>query len=160
MTAPQLLAFLLALPPILDGTGHPIPRPREAASVIAVVAAEQADPVFWAASLDTYAALESGYHPKAAGDCPGMRAGSPLCTKALGARSYGAWQTPAATTSDDPATQARQWVAIAKRSFAACPAHPFAMLGTGRCIAWGSRRDALIRAAVATWVEPADGGGT
>ncbi len=154
VTPGDILRWLLVLPPLLDGGGNPIPRPLTAASVIAVVAASESDPLFVAAALDAFAALESGYRPKAAGDCPGMRAGSLLCTRALGARSCGAWQTPCATTSEDPATQARQWVAILKRSMAACPAHPFAVLGTGRCVAWGERREALVRSAMAVPVPP------
>jgi hypothetical protein len=157
MSVPQLLAWLLSLPALLDGAGHPIARPREAASVIATVAASEPEALFIAAALDTFAALESGYHPRAAGDCPGMRAGSPLCTRALGAKSCGAWQTPCSSTSEDPATQARQWVAILKRSMAGCPVHPLALLGTGRCMPWGARREGIIRAALAVPVPPEDG---
>lgn len=143
----QLLAWLTSLPSILDGNGYPIKRPVAAASIIATVASETEDPTFFAAALDVFAARESGYHPQAAGDCPGLRAGDPTCTRELGARSCGAWQTPCASTSRDPATQARQWIAILRRSMIACPKHPFAVLGTGRCIAWGMAREAEVRAA-------------
>lgn len=148
MSPQLLLAWLLALPPVLDGAGHAIPRPAAAARVIADVAAVEPDALFVAAALDTFAAMESGYHPKVAGDCPGMRAGDPHCTRELGAKSVGAWQTPAAITPNDPAAQARLWVAILRQSQKACPAYPLAMLGTGRCIAWGDRRQRVIDAAL------------
>lgn len=157
MTPAQLAAWLLSLPAVADGHGHAIPRPKVAADVFAVVALETDNPTMWAAALDTFAAMESGYRPHVAGDCPGMRAGSLLCTKALGAKSYGLFQAPAATTSEDPATQARAWIAIARKSFAMCPAHPFAPLATGRCTNWGASREAIIRAAVAVPIN-ADGG--
>lgn len=148
MNTPTLLAWLLALPPVLDGAGHPIPRPRQAAEVIATVASSEADALFVAAALDTFAALESGYHPKAAGDCPGMRAGDPHCSRALGARSCGAWQTPCGRTPEDPSAQARLWVAILRQSQRACPRWPLAMLGTGRCVGWGDKRQRIIDAAL------------
>jgi hypothetical protein len=144
----QLLQWLLALPPILDGAHAPIARPARAAETIATVAAETEDPRFFAAALDVFAAHESGYRPRAAGDCPGLRAGDPTCARELGARSCGAWQTPCDVTSKDPTEQARQWVAILRRSRAACPAHPFAVLATGRCIAWGASREAEIARAL------------
>lgn len=148
MSPQVLLAWLLALPPVLDGAGHPIPRPRAAAQVIADVAAAEPDALFVAAALDTFAALESGYRTNVAGDCPGMRAGDPRCTRALGAKSYGAWQTPTAITPRDGLGQARLWVSILRTSQRACPAHPLALLGTGKCIAWGDRRQRIIDAAL------------
>lgn len=157
MSVPQILAWLMTLPAILDGAGRPIARPREAASVIAAVAASETDALFVAAALDTFAALESGYHPRAAGDCPGLPAGSPLCTRERGAKSCGAWQTPCAATSSDPAAQARQWVAILRKSMVGCPAHPLSLLGTGRCVAWGERRERIIRAALLVPVPAEDG---
>lgn len=146
-TSLQLFVWLMSLPRVLDGHGHPIARPPAAARVIAAVAAETSDPALYAAALDVFAAHESGYRPSAAGDCAGMRPGDPLCTRELGARSCGAWQTPCATTPRDAAAQARQWVAILRRSFVACPEHPFAVLGTGRCIPWGASRVREVRAA-------------
>lgn len=147
-TALQLFAWLTSLPQILDGHGHPIARPPAAVRVIAAVAVETPDPAFYAAALDVFAAHESGYRPSAAGDCPGLRSGDPLCTRELGAHSCGAWQTPCATTPRDAAGQARSWVAIFRRSVSACPAHPFAILGTGRCIAWGGDRSREVEAAM------------
>ncbi|CAN5580407.1 hypothetical protein BH09MYX1_BH09MYX1_63530 [soil metagenome] len=46
--------------------------------------------MFFAAALDVFAAHESGYHPQAAGDCPGIKSGDPTCTRELGARFFGA----------------------------------------------------------------------
>ena len=143
----QLFAWLTSLPQILDGHGYPIARPPAAAKVIATVALETQDPALYAAALDVFAAHESGYRPTAAGDCPGLRSGDPLCTRELGAHSCGAWQTPCATTPRDAAAQARQWVAIFRRSTVACPQYPFAVLGTGRCIAWGGPRAKEVQAA-------------
>jgi hypothetical protein len=147
-TSLQLFVWLMSLPPILDGHGYPIARPPAAARVIAAVAVETSDPAFFAAALDVFAAHESGYRPSAAGDCPGMRSGDPQCTRELGARSCGAWQTPCATTPRDATAQARQWVAILRRSTLACPAHPFAVLGTGRCLVWGAPREREVQAAL------------
>ena len=150
MTAGALLLWLLALPPVLDGNGHPIPRPRAAADVIAVVAIGTDQPLTYAALLDTFAAKESGYRPSAAGDCPGMRAGSLLCTRELGAKSCGAWQTPCGITPKLPMGQAQLALTTLQRSMATCPEHPLSLYGTGRCKAWpgGDARMAIVRAAL------------
>lgn len=152
MNAAALQAWLLALAPILDGHGNAIPMPVPAARDIAIVAMETDNPPFYAATLRTFAALESGYRPSAAGDCPGMRAGSPLCTRDLGARSCGVVQTPCASTPKDALGQLRYGVVLLKRSMVACPMHPLSVYGTGRCSAWGASREALIRAALAVAV--------
>jgi hypothetical protein len=154
MTAPQILAWLLALAPIRDGNGHDIPRPRAAAATIADVAVETDEPQMFAALLDVLAAKESGYRTNAAGDCPGMRPGDPKCTRALGAKSCGAFQSPCAITPVDGAGQARLAVSLLRRSFAACPEYPLSVYGTGRCQHWGDERLALVRAALLVPVPP------
>lgn len=155
MTAAALFLWLLALPPVLDGHGHAIPRPRPAVMVISTVAATTDDPQLFGALLDVIAAKESGYRTKAAGDCPGMRAGSLLCTRERGAKSCGAYQTPCAVTPLDGLGQTRLALATLKRSFVACPVFPLAVYGTGRCQRWGLDRMALVRAALLVPV-PAD----
>lgn len=151
MTITQILAWLLVVPLILDGHRWPIPRPISAAAIIAKVAAETEDPKFFAALLDVQAAKESGYRADAAGDCPGMRAGDPKCTRALGAKSCGAYQTPCAETPENAEAQTRLALAYIRRSYAACPAHPLSVYGTGRCdTRWGDDRVALARAAANT----------
>lgn len=149
MSPEVLLPWIVSLPLILDKGGHPIPRPVEAARVIAQVAAREPDPAYVAAALDVFAALESGYRPKAAGDCPGLKAGDPSCTREMGALSCGAWQTPCKITPADGLGQAKLWVSILRRSQAMCPAYPLALLGTGKCLPWGDRRQRGIDAAMA-----------
>ena len=157
MTPVQLAAWLLALSPVLDGNGHPIPMPAAAARGIAIVAMETDSPQFYAATLRLFSALESGYRPSAAGDCPGMRAGSPLCTRELGARSCGAMQTPCATTPKDAIGQLRYAVVLLKRSMVGCVSHPLSLYMSGRCANVGASRELLIRAAVAVPVNEGEG---
>lgn len=120
MTFEVLLAWLLALPPVLDGHQHPIPRPPGFCRVVAQVALEhpELDARLLAATLDVVAAHESSYrtHPAGSND--------------HGA-SKGAWQTPSRETPDDPLGQARvaaKWIIV---SFTRCPGHPLSLYATG-----------------------------
>lgn len=130
-----LTAWLEALPPVRDGHGFPIPRPSSAAHVIAQAALESPSPVLYAAWLDVLAAHESGYRPSAAGDCPGLSAGSRACTRERGAHACGAWQglcaaLPAHAT---PLDQARLAVRDLTRAIATCPDHPLYAYAAGAC---------------------------
>jgi hypothetical protein len=121
MTLPDLLLLLVALPPINDWHGHPIPRDSATVHAIATAALEhpEADPILLAATLDVLAAHESGYHVNAIGDH---------------GRSIGTWQTPRSQTPSDVLGQARlaaKWVLV---SWAACPDHPLNPYATGRCV--------------------------
>lgn len=137
MNAPQIAAWLMHSTLILDGTPahNPIPRPSKSADVIATAAAETSAPLLFAAWLDVLAAHESGYRTTAAGDCPGLRAGSLLCTRERGAHACGAWQglcaaLPAKAT---PLDQARLAVRDLTRALDGCPDHPLWQYARGRC---------------------------
>lgn len=146
MTRSALAAWLLA-----QAFVHYVPRPPAAALIIAEAALETRDPRRWAATLDTFAALESAYREDAAGDCPGMRAGDPKCTRELGARSCGAFQTPCATTPRNLLSQARYALAIFQTSATMCPRWPLAPYAKGVCVEWanGEWRMGFIRRALA-----------
>jgi len=152
MTSPQLLAWILALPAIPDGNGIPIARKAAAAQDIATVCAETSVPVFCAATLDVLAAKESGYRTRASGDCPGMHAGSPQCTRELGARSCGAFQTPCARTPSDGLGQVKLAWSILLIAVDHCAEHPLWMYARGECkfSATASRYEALVRVSATT----------
>jgi hypothetical protein len=136
MTAGELLIIVLALSPVPDSKGRPITRNASAARDIATVCAETTVPVFCAIALDVLAARESNYRKDVAGDCPNMRAGDPACTRELGARSCGAFQTPcgetpARLTGIDQVRIAWKWLAKATRD---CPDHPLWAYAVGKCV--------------------------
>lgn len=120
MTRLALAAWLAALPFVRDGLGHPIPRPKGFADVVAAVALEhpEVDARILAATLDVVAAHEGHYalHPRGFND---------------GGRSKGAWQTPSGETPDDAMGQARvaaKWLLV---SMQRCPDHPLSLYATG-----------------------------
>ncbi len=115
----MLYLLLAALPHLLDGHGHPIPRPEVAARIIADEAGRTELPEWFAAALDVLAAHESAYHPSALGD---------------GGKSKGAFQTPVARTPDDFRGQARLAISILKVAIDKCPEHPIWMYAAGRCV--------------------------
>lgn len=135
MNATALAIWLTSLPPITDGHNAPIPRPAKAVDIIAQAALETPAPLLFAAYLDVLAAHESGYRPTAVGDCPGLRAGSLLCTRDRGAHACGAWQglcsaLPAKASALD---QARLAVRDLSRAIDGCPSHPLWMYASGHC---------------------------
>ena len=143
---PRLVAWLLSLPLLHDGTPlhAPIHRPEAAVHVIAQAALETEDPPMYAALLDVFAARESAYRPTAVGDH---------------GRSCGAWQTPCARTPMGKGAaleQARLAIRIFRASFAGCPDHPLALYETGRCMEWGSHRMTEVRAELAVPLPDAD----
>lgn len=117
-----------------------------------------ANPELYAAFLDVFAARESGYQFDKAGDCPGMKGGDLRCTIALGARSYGGWQTPVGETPKfSTVSTAMLGVAQAKvalkhfqTSMEACPDHPLSMYMSGKCLPLGGPREIEMRAAMDT----------
>lgn len=119
MTKAILLSWLLALPPLHDGHGAPIPRPRAAAETIATVAMETGLPQIFAATLDVLAAHESGYRIAAVGDS---------------GASCGAFQTPCARTPKDALGQTRLAVAILYQALSVCSEHTLWAYAAGRCI--------------------------
>lgn len=135
MNALALAAWLIAQPLILDGHGNAIARPLKAVDVIVQAANETSLPSFFAAHLDVLAAHESGYHPALAGDCPGLPAGSLLCTRDRGAHACGAWQglCSALPASATPLDQARLAVRDLKRAIDVCPEHPLFVYAAGHC---------------------------
>lgn len=173
MTPEAFVAWVALWPLLLDGTPssttrHAIPRPAFAPLAFVTATNEHiaertkrgqptASPELYVAFLDVFAARESGYRLDAAGDCPGMPPGDRRCTVALGALSFGAWQTPVARTPKTAASpmllavaQARLALSILETSMAGCPDHPIAMYMTGRCAPVGAMREAEIAAAMAT----------
>lgn len=133
MTKAAILAWLVALPYILDRGGHPIRRPVTVSIAIATAAAETDYPLFWASLIDEFAALEASYRPDAVGDH---------------GRSCGLAQTACNVTPKDALGQVRLAIATHQRSSAACPAHPLSIYGTGACRVWteGDRRLAFALA--------------
>src|SRR5258708_9584582 len=116
----DLLAWLLALPLLLDGHAHPIARPREVIDAIATVTLErpEVDAHTLAATLDVLAAHESNYsaHPRGSNDH---------------GHSKGAWQTPSRETPDDLLGQARiaaKWILV---SWTMCPSRPLNAYASG-----------------------------
>ncbi len=148
MTFEALLALILAFPVLRDGTPqhNPIPQPREAAEAIAraVVDSDANDPMIapeftpleWAAVLNVWGALESGFNPRIAGDCPGMRPGARECTRERGARHCGAFALACSTTPPTMpwAEQARRALATMRHSARACPEFPMSLYASGRCM--------------------------
>lgn len=163
MNPEVLLAWLLSLPPVTDAHGYPFRRPEGAARTIVKVALEhpEVDPRVLAATLDVLAARESRYRPHAAGDCPTLPAGSERCTRELGARSFGAYQTPIAETPPDALGQTRLAASILLgRALNACPEHIVWAFASGHCAPSRIAREyeALIAKALAVplpAVEPA-----
>ena len=135
MTAATLTAWLLSQALVHDGHGYPISRPAKAVDVIVVAALETSTPQLFAAWLDVLAAHESAYHTALAGDCPGLPAGSPLCTRVLGAHACGAWQGLCSSLPPNatPLDQARQAVRDLTRAIAVCPSHPLWAYASGHC---------------------------
>ncbi|NBW08789.1 MAG: hypothetical protein EBR82_12270 [Caulobacteraceae bacterium] len=141
MSPAELAAWLLSLPVVLDGHGHPIPRSSEVSSAIAVVALEQSyiDARVMAATLDVLAAHEGAYRLGSRGDR---------------GRSCGTFQTACWKTPMDGAElavrQARLAVAEWRRAVDRCPEHPVWAYASGKCAAsWVARRyEQEIRAAV------------
>jgi len=174
MTPAEMIAWVMTWSLLLDGTPrdpvrHPIKRPEFAGLAFVTAANEHiadrtkrglpsAAPELYVAFLDVFAARESGYRVDLAGDCPGMPAGDPHCTVALGAKSYGAWQTPVAMTPKSTSAgkqalavaQAKVALDILDVSMAACPSHPIAMYMSGRCVALGAMREGEIATQMAT----------
>ena len=143
MNAAVLTAWLVSQATVLDFNGHPIPRPQKAVDVIVTAALGTGAPYLFAAWLDVLAAHESGYKPSLAGDCPGMKAGSLLCTRERGAHACGAWQglcasLPASATVTD---QAKLAVKDLMRAIDGCPNHPLWMYAAGHC---SSTRTAVL----------------
>lgn len=128
----SLFATWLLSFPLVNGN----PRPPEFAQALADVALETEDPRHWAAVLDVFASLESGYRPDAAGDCPGMRPGDPACTRARGAASCGMLQTPCATTPTEMSGQLRYALAIFRVAAKMCPKMPLSPYAKGSCVPW------------------------
>lgn len=129
MTASALIAWLLAMPPLLDGYTHGAPIPRHERNVFAIanVAVGEDDPKFWAVVLDVWGAYESGNGDASiAGGCPGVRVGTP-CRREQGARYCGPWmvacsRVPVGSTLVD---EARIAIREFKASALACPEFPF-----------------------------------
>ena len=128
-----LTAWLVSLPLVVDDNHHPIPRPPASARVIATVSMGTPAPELFAAWLDELAAHDSAYRTTAAGDCPGLRAGDPTCTRELHAQSCGAWQTPCARTSKSPLEQAKLAIRILQQALEQCEAHPLWAYASGSC---------------------------
>lgn len=140
----RLVVALLALAPLLDGSAAhgPIPRLEPVVRAIATVSAETEAPATWAARLDVWAAYETAYGAglgaDVAGGCPGVRVGTP-CARDRGAIYCGPWMTecrrvPRGATLED---EARIAITMFRESFATCPAHPYAIYSTGRCVSSG-----------------------
>ena len=123
MTIAILAALLIALTPVNDGHGHPIPRPAGVPDMIAQVALEHSEvnAQLLASTLDVVGAHESGYsaHPHGVND-HGL--------------SKGFGQTPRTSTPDDLLGQIRvtaKWIVY---SWSQCPAFPLSRYATGmRC---------------------------
>lgn len=135
MTTGELLVIVLALSPVPDHLGRPISRNASAARDIAIACAETSVPILCAIDLDLLCARESNYRKDIAGDCPGLPAGSLLCTREKGARSCGAFQTPCATTPAkltglEQTRIAWKWLA---KSIEVCPDHPLWAYARGEC---------------------------
>jgi hypothetical protein len=135
MNAATLAIWILALPAIPDSRGFPIRRPTRAARDIAAACIDAADPARCARTLDMLCAKESTYRPELAGDCPGMRAGDPKCTREKGARSCGAFQTPCNRTPPKltPLEQAKLAKRILDDAETICPSHPLWAYASGEC---------------------------
>lgn len=164
MTGAELIAWVALWPLVLDGRPgqrlprHPIPRPAAIVSVM-VDAALEAE-ARTGVSAETFLAVEdvqfaheSGYRPGLAGDCPGMRAGDPRCTRAAGAKSCGLGQTPCRITP--PGATALEEARITLRTFERwmleCPSNPLGAYMTGSCrVGLGRFRSEEIRALLAT----------
>lgn len=164
MTAAQLLAWLALWPVILDGHPHqrkprnPIPCPPPLAAVMVDAALESAartglDAETFLAFEYVWFAHESGYHVGLAGDCPGMPAGDPKCTRDLGARSCGIGQSPCRITPKGATAleEARISLRILESWMTSCPSYALqAYSGNGcRDSVEHFRRDEL-RAVLAT----------
>ncbi len=110
-----------------DAHGYTRPMPQRVAEAIASVAPDRET----AALLVVFAFRESTYRDDVRGDS---------------GKSCGLFQTPCVVT---PLRDARKQVEVAmgifKRSAIACPEHPLAIYGTGRCIRWGESRAADVR---------------
>ena len=130
-----LAAWIGGLPLVRDGHGYSIPRPHGFSETIAKAVVDMDDPAWFAANLDRLAAGESGYHTAAAGDCPGLPAGSLLCTRSKGAHACGAWQGLCASlpVKATPLEQAEQAVRDLTRARLVCPAHPLWAYASGSC---------------------------
>lgn len=135
MNPATLAAWIMALPMIPDWHGFPIRRPPGAARDIAIACIDSYNPARCARTLDMLCAKESTYRPELAGDCPGMPAGSPKCTRELGARSCGAFQTPCARTPAKATAlyQAKLARRILDDAETICPAHPLWAYASGEC---------------------------
>jgi hypothetical protein len=131
----DLALWLASLPLVLDGHGHAIPRPRAAVATIVEAANASPAPLLFAAWLDVLAAHESGYRTSAAGDCPGLSAGSRECTRDRGAHACGAWQglCAALPPKATPLNQALLAVHDLVRAIAVCPEHPLWAYASGHC---------------------------
>lgn len=152
MTRSALIAWILALP-----TVNHVPRPVEFAIELASFCIQTDAPTGWAALLDTFAALESGYNSTRAGDCDGLPPGSPKCRRfhpdgKRWAHSCGYWQTPCPQTPDDPAGQFVLAVKLFTISGVGCPEHPLALYAKGVCVPWknGEWRERIIARALLT----------
>ncbi len=115
----MLFTLLLTLAPLLDGHGHQIPRPEQAAHIIADEASRTELPAWYTAALDVLGAHESAYHPSAKGDS---------------GKSCGAFQTPCAMTPEDFRGQTKLAIAILRTAIDHCPEHPIWMYASGRCV--------------------------
>lgn len=147
MTPAALSAWcLVASSRFTDPAGHPFNEaPAAFCQALAAEAAER--PLFpWpdgdreTVALDlAIAARESGYDASRAGDCRSLPAGSPLCSKARGARSCGAFQSPCNITPlGDPARQVRIANRILRQSFVRCPEFPLVPYMSGDRFACGT----------------------
>lgn len=119
---------------------NPAPRAMPATLATAIADASTASPLPGMTDVETSAVLvvfafrESSYRTDVAGDCAKLPAGSLLCTKALAARSCGAFQTPCErTTMGDAVQQTKLALGIMATSFARCPTSPLSMYATGTC---------------------------
>lgn len=130
----DLYETIMRLTPVPDKQGRPIKRDPIVIRFIAKVCAETSVPLLCALNLDVLAARESGYGRQDAGDCPGLPAGSPKCTRELGAQHCGIFQTACAKTPKDQGlAQTRIAWADFKRSIDACPDHPLMQYASGAC---------------------------
>lgn len=134
VTVFTLLQWLWSQPWLSSSNGGDVPRDVNVAIEIAKVASETQHPRQWAAALDTWAAFETAYEDRP-GDCPGLPVGSRKCTRALGAKSCGYWQTPCKSTPPGMSIedQARQALAMMMQSAKACPSAVMSVYATGRC---------------------------
>jgi hypothetical protein len=135
VTAFAILRWLWSLGYLGASNSPPMPRDLNITIAASVAAAEESDhPKRWAAELDVFARFETGYRD-VAGDCPGLPPGSPLCTRELGARSCGPWQTPCRETPQSMSLEDKARLALRhmKTSALACPKAPLSIYATGVC---------------------------